>query len=625
MANRRNIRKRNFEATKSLKLYRDYESLFKFTMGENANESNLSTFEASEKFDNNNKITEMLSKKKKNVIIPAINYKNGKDDGSERSENTDITQILKKEEKEPVKFNFEPMGPPPSSFIKYKPKMVGVENEQDYSKIDYLLPEEDWNDSKSHYKSITENLRDLVEECFDKMEKLTGKGETPSMDECKHTILNQKLLTQPRPPTDPQIRAIYSAWIAQRKKHNNPLLRIFWRKPDPNDNSPNASFRSRVAEKMQTRRKNKNDNSNYMKLKLLSKEVFAGRTLVGKVMEREKLKLAQLDLDYLELRQMLKRKTQPDYKSKELKEYMDKYTENTKVKYPENLVEPVKSEADDEMKDDISSIAPSNSGVSERERKRRDKHVDIPSNLHIPTQPTSRKTDTLEERQTRNMPSSQHLPTRQPMQPRAKQHESITVDPTTVMQIGVMFKKFYYFGITADRNRIKINNHKPIKKEEYLNLTQAEVEEEQYQRVGIKPKPEQEVSPSTTSIKYMIFRARNGRVIIKRKPVGGEYQKMDDRSHCQLTRLKPERANHLKRVRADIDTMDTFSKNNHIPVLQNVVNKRFKQFDFLEESEPDEETTNDEPEKQDDDDDYAKEFIARYRKRNNKMHISVPL
>ena len=49
---------------------------------------------------------------------------------------------------------------------------------------------------------------------------------------------------------------------------------MFWKKPDLNDNSPIASFRSRAPEKMQTRRKNKNDQNNYMKLKILRKEIF---------------------------------------------------------------------------------------------------------------------------------------------------------------------------------------------------------------------------------------------------------------------------------------------------------------------------------------------------------------
>jgi hypothetical protein len=505
---------------------------------------------------------------------------------------------------------------------------VGIENEQDYSRVDYMLTEEDWNESKKGYKSINESLKDLVEECFDKMEKLAGKNEIPSLDVCKSHIHSFQLLTQAKQPSDPQIKAIYSAWVSLRKKHNNPLMRIFWRKPDPNDNSPNASFRSRVAEKMQTRRKNKNDNSNYMKLKLLSKEIFAGRTIIGKVMEREKLKLAMLDLDYFELRQTLKRKTEPEFKCEDLKEFMENYNENTRVEFPKNLVEPVKSEADEEMKDEISSINNQSNGTSKRGGRKNHLDTKLDPDLMIGSQPVVKNQSDLDNSKSRAQYESQHLPQRSPMPLRVqKVHEPITVDATTVMQIGVMFKKFYYFGVTADRNRIKINNHKPIKKEEYLNLTQNEIEEEQYQRVGIKPKPVETVSSKTSDVKYTIFRARNGRVLIKRKPVGGDYEALENTSHTNFSRIKPETANNLKRIRSDLDALDTFNKNSHIPVLQHEVNKRFKQFDFLEDSEPDEDTTNDDLKEDDEDDNYANEFISRFRKRkgHKDLHISVPL
>lgn len=87
MANRRNIRKRQFEANKSLRLFREYPSLFRYLNGEGANEDNLSGFEANEKYENN-KIGEMFVKKKRNMIIPAINEKMNKASGSS-SENSD--------------------------------------------------------------------------------------------------------------------------------------------------------------------------------------------------------------------------------------------------------------------------------------------------------------------------------------------------------------------------------------------------------------------------------------------------------------------------------------------------------------------------------------------------------
>ena len=155
---------------------------------------------------------------------------------------------------------------------------------------------------------------------------------------------------------------------------------------------------------------------------------------------------------------------------------------------------------------------------------------------------------------------------------------------------------------------------KPIKKEEYLNLSKEQSEEEQYQRIGTKPKHSKTDTPSTTDIKYTIFRARNGRVLIKRKPVGGTYEEYENKSFTSFSRIKPESVNNLKRLRSEVDALDSFNKNTFIPVLQNDVNKRFKQFELLEESDPDKEITDDDS-KDHDVDDYTEGFVSRYRKR----------
>ena len=459
-------------------------------------------------------------------------------------------------------------------------------------------------------------------------------------------IQEMPLITKEKHPSEAEFKAMYSAWIALRKKESGPLLRTFWKKPDLNDNSPNASFRSRVAEKIQTRRKNnKNDNSNYMKLKLLSKEIFSGRSLLGKVMEREKMKLAMLDLDYMELKEMLKQKTQPDYKCEEYKEFLQNESERIKVDYPKDMIEPERSEIGEEAKEEISSLAGESNANSMNESKRHDKSKIITHSQPKPDIPRTKiehnsapfSSQKVVDRPL-NIPHQRQHPSNFSHMDSSGQHstryennsnELVTVDPTTVMQISVLFKKLYYYGITADRNRIKINSMKPIKKEEYLNLTQEQFEEEQYQRMGVKPKPTKAVAPNTTDIKYTIFRARNGRVLIKRKPVGGSYETMENNSFTAFDRIKPESANNLKRLRSELDALDNFNKNTFIPVLQNEVNKRFKQFELLEDSEPDEEITDD-ASKENDVDDYTEGFINRYRKRkgqkrsnNNDLTISV--
>lgn len=92
-----------------------------------------------------------------------------------------MSQILKKGEKGPVKFDFKPMGPPPVSYIKYKPKMVGVSDEVKFGKIEYMLTQEQWADALV-YKNITEGMKDIVEEIIDKLEKITEKSEPAGVD-----------------------------------------------------------------------------------------------------------------------------------------------------------------------------------------------------------------------------------------------------------------------------------------------------------------------------------------------------------------------------------------------------------------------------------------------------------
>lgn len=318
MANRRNIRKRQFDASKSLRLYRDYSQLYQYLNGDSPTEDELRSFEEMENFENKDKIAEMFCKKKQNVVIPEINFSGDKEKNadSEKSAQTNITKELlknKEEDRPPIVFNVKPMGPPPPSYIKYKPKMTAINGQQNYERIDYMMVEDQWEEIKSSSKSITESMKDLTEEMIDKLEKFTEKGEVQQLERCRDFIKQLPLVNKIKFPSDAQFRAIYNAWVSLRKKRGNAIMRIFWRKPDPNDSSATASFRSRVPEKMQTRRKNKNDQSNYMKLKILRKEIYNGRQLLWDVKRREKLKMAQLDLDYYELVQKLKEKTQPSY------------------------------------------------------------------------------------------------------------------------------------------------------------------------------------------------------------------------------------------------------------------------------------------------------------------------
>lgn len=232
MKGRRNIRKRQFETAKSLKLFREYSSLYQYLNGENADENNISTFEAQERFENKDKITEMFLKKKKNIIIPAINDKIKKEEKksipSENSELTDITNFYKKEEKPAVEFIFKPMGKVKESYIKYKPKMVGIQQDHDYSKTDYMITEEEWAEIKLSSNKIQDNMKDLVEEVIDKFEKYATKEEPNEVEKFKSFIMSIPLKTKGK-LNDGLIKAIFSAWVAIRKRTGNSLMRVFWK------------------------------------------------------------------------------------------------------------------------------------------------------------------------------------------------------------------------------------------------------------------------------------------------------------------------------------------------------------------------------------------------------------
>lgn len=287
---KRSIRKRQFDVKKSLKIFREYNEMYHYLNGENYTDTGLASFEANERYENKEKIVEMFEKKKKNVPIPEINRRNDLDEKanpSEKSAYTDVTkEIYKpKEEEGPVDFKYKPMGQVKESYVKYTPRMAPIGQKQDFSKIDYMITEQDWEEAKSAAKGISDNMKELVEEMFDKFEKFTGKGEIQSLDAMKSVLSHLPMITKKNFPHDAQLKSLYNGWLAARKKNGNALMRIFWKKPDQNDNSPIASFRSRVTEKIQTRRKNKNDQANYLKLQALREEIVSGRNILGLVRE----------------------------------------------------------------------------------------------------------------------------------------------------------------------------------------------------------------------------------------------------------------------------------------------------------------------------------------------------
>ena len=630
MANRRNIRKRQFDASKSLRLFKDYASLYQYVNGDNATQDALQTFEEMEKYENKDKIAEMFCKKKKNVEIPEINFKEEKEkdkgNDSDKSGTTGTTQFIikhKEEDKPPVIFDFKPMGPPPTSYIKYKPKMHKMGAEQDYDKVDYMMLADEWEDIKKTSKNFNDSMHDMIEEIIDKLEKFTGHGEVPQVERCRDFIRQLNFVNKFKFPTDGVFRAIHTAWYNLRKKYGNAVMRQFHRKPDPNDSSPTSSFRARQSEKMQTRRKNKNDSSNYMKLKILRKEIYSGRQMCSQVMKREKLKMALLDLDYYELKQKLKEKMDPSYQCPEFKEFIKNEEKRTRVEFPCELSEamrPEEKEEDKEMEDrqfseydDGKSIKSSKLG--KKKSMMRDSAIDKSSINGHESSVNSDNYSNIEQPQRSTAPTQARAdPVQSVVKPPV--HEKAVVDPTTIMQIAIIYQKMHYVGIQVDNNRVKIGNHKAIKKEDYLNLPKQEIEREQYYRSGLKPKSYNEDNESCGKIKYSIFKARNGRVHILRKPQGGKYQVYSRHNDTSFKRLIPEPASSVKRLKIMENDEYEGIRNTYIPVLQNEINHQFSDFYGLDCSESEENMSDSDT--KDDVDDYTSGFIERYRNRKNK-------
>jgi hypothetical protein len=299
---------------------------------------------------------------------------------------------------------------------------------------------------------------------------------------------------------------------------------------------------------------------------------------------------------------------------------MQNESERTKVTFPQDLAEPHRLEDFDSQNedDDLPSVMEQDSNKSSKNDNRKANKENGHDQDAAMNRTQPKPEISLQKADSMNGPfQSQPAPQiSHPAPVKSQKNEYVSVDPITVMEISAMFKKFYYFGITVDKNRIKISNHKPIKKEDYLNLTNAEMDEEQYHRQGVKPKPTSESVGTCTGVKYTLYRARNGRVLIIRKPQGGEYEVMDKKTQSVFSRIKPEKANNLKRLRHEVDEMDNYSRGSVIPSLQNEISKRFKEFENFEESEVEEDCFNDDT--KEDIDDYTEGFINRFRKRRGK-------
>lgn len=112
MKSKRIIRKRQFDTTKPLRLFRTFDELFHHTSTENITDANIIDFVEQERYENKDKITAMFDKKKANVPIPDINKSDRKDKGefSDRSAATELSILNRnKDDDGAVEFIYKPI------------------------------------------------------------------------------------------------------------------------------------------------------------------------------------------------------------------------------------------------------------------------------------------------------------------------------------------------------------------------------------------------------------------------------------------------------------------------------------------------------------------------------------
>ena len=87
---------------------------------------------------------------------------------------------------------------------------------------------------------------------------------------------------------------VYHYWVSKRKKNQKPCSRRYWPPTSVTDTNPHMVFRPREKERYRLRKHRKNDLDSYRKLQQLRREFAGAQSLLQLVIEREKLKRADL-------------------------------------------------------------------------------------------------------------------------------------------------------------------------------------------------------------------------------------------------------------------------------------------------------------------------------------------
>ena len=138
------------------------------------------------------------------------------------------------------------------------------------------------------------------ERLIDIFEKQTNfNDDLPSLVQLEQALVKHaKGLT-----TKENVEQAFGYWRQERVRNKQPFLRLFWRKPNREDSNSNLVFRSRTLEKMNLRKKVKNEQDSYVKARELRAELCAYRCIVEKLVRREILKGYVTKLDFAEFRE----------------------------------------------------------------------------------------------------------------------------------------------------------------------------------------------------------------------------------------------------------------------------------------------------------------------------------
>ena len=164
--------------------------------------------------------------------------------------------------------------------------------EYDYTRVDYEAKEEEvkWCEEK-HFNV------DEYEEVVDTYEKIIGDRDMGAFDNFVYEKLKINRPKFSSREKEPMLRTIYEVW---RKRHAQKRMRLFWEKPNYNDNDTNKVFRPREESGMRTRPKRKNEMDSYNKLKEMKDQVKTVVDILHDMLIRESKKRAICQLNAIE-------------------------------------------------------------------------------------------------------------------------------------------------------------------------------------------------------------------------------------------------------------------------------------------------------------------------------------